>query len=220
MAIGLALLLGVRLPNNFARPYCAASIIEFWRRWHITLSFWLRDYLYIPLGGNRHGRAREIVNILVTMALGGLWHGANWTFVIWGMLHGIGVAGLHLLARGPAAFVLRAIPQWVAILITFHFVTLAWVFFRASTLAQAMTVLQAPFTSSWGDASAFASSQVFYLLLAVVFFASHRFDDHRRVRAMVRYVRGEIFWPLMLLCWVLAITVSQGNSAKFIYFEF
>ena len=84
MAIALALLLGVRLPNNFLRPYAAESLVEFWRRWHITLSFWLRDYLYIPLGGNRGGSAAEIRNILITMVLGGLWHGANWTFVIWG----------------------------------------------------------------------------------------------------------------------------------------
>jgi alginate O-acetyltransferase complex protein AlgI len=220
MAIGLALLLGVRLPNNFARPYCAHSIVEFWRRWHITLSFWLRDYLYIPLGGNRHGRLREIANILVTMALGGLWHGANWTFVIWGVLHGIGVAFVHLLGRTPGASIFRAIPQWLAVLITFHFVTLAWVFFRASTLEQALTVLQAPFTASWGNLASFASGQVFYLLLLTIFFISHGLDDHRHVKALVRYLRGEIFWPLMLLCWVLAITVSQGNSAKFIYFEF
>jgi len=92
MAIGPALLLGVRLPNNFARPYCATSIIEFWRRWHITLSFWLRDYLYIPLGGSRLGRTREVLNIFITMVLGGLWHGANWTFVVWGLLHAVGVS--------------------------------------------------------------------------------------------------------------------------------
>ena len=97
MAIGLALIIGVRLPNNFLRPYGAFSLIDFWRRWHITLSFWLRDYLYIPLGGNRDGRLRTYVNMIITMTLGGLWHGASWTFVIWGVLHGIGVAFVHFL---------------------------------------------------------------------------------------------------------------------------
>ena len=96
MAIGLALVIGIRLPNNFLRPYGAFSLIDFWRRWHITLSFWLRDYLYIPLGGNRDGRLRTYVNMIITMTLGGLWHGASWTFVIWGVLHGVGVAFVHL----------------------------------------------------------------------------------------------------------------------------
>ena len=103
MAIGLALIIGVRLPNNFLRPYGAMSLIDFWRRWHITLSFWLRDYLYIPLGGNRSGRLRTYLNMIITMTLGGLWHGASWTFVIWGLLHGLGVAFVHLCShRHPA----------------------------------------------------------------------------------------------------------------------
>src|SRR5205823_1872370 len=95
MAIGLAAMLGIRLPQNFLRPYGAPSLIDFWRRWHITLSFWLRDYLYIPLGGSRGGRLRQACNILITMALGGLWHGPNWTFLVWGILHGAGVASVH-----------------------------------------------------------------------------------------------------------------------------
>jgi alginate O-acetyltransferase complex protein AlgI len=90
MAIGIALLLGVKLPENFGQPYCAVSLVDFWRRWHITLSYWLRDYLFIPLGGSHHGLTRQIVNVMITMALGGLWHGANWTFVFWGVLHGSG----------------------------------------------------------------------------------------------------------------------------------
>ncbi len=97
MAIGIAYILRIRLPTNFLRPYTATSIVEFWRRWHITLSFWLRDYLYIPLGGNRLGYARQIVNLLITMVLGGLWHGAAFTFVIWGAVHGIGLAAVHML---------------------------------------------------------------------------------------------------------------------------
>ncbi len=219
MAIGLALLLGVRLPNNFLRPYTATSIIDFWRRWHITLSSWLRDYLYIPLGGNRHGRAQEMRNVIITMALGGLWHGASWTFVVWGLFHGTGVAVTHALQRAFGAA--RALPAWLGVLITFHFVTLGWVFFRAPSLRKAFEMLAAAFGGGgWTDASAFVSANLFLVALVLIFAAFHRYDDHRRVRAMVRYLRPEILWPVVLFLWVLAITVSQGNSAKFIYFDF
>src|SRR5213079_792995 len=95
----LGRLFGIELPKNFDSPYKAESPSDFWRRGHITLSFWLRDYLYIPLGGSRNGRLQEMRNIIVTMALGGLWHGANWTFVIWGVLHGVGVSAVHAIGR-------------------------------------------------------------------------------------------------------------------------
>jgi alginate O-acetyltransferase complex protein AlgI len=219
MAIGLALLLGVRLPTNFLRPYTAHSIVDFWRRWHITLSYWLRDYLYIPLGGSRHGRARETRNVILTMALGGLWHGASWTFVIWGLLHGIGVAIVHSvhLVAGAA----RGLPRWLGVLITFHFVTIAWVFFRAPTVENALRMLHASIAGSgWADVNAFAAKNAFVLLLLGIFFIVHRFDDHRRVRLAARYVRPEVFWPVLILFWIIAITVSQGSSAKFIYFDF
>jgi D-alanyl-lipoteichoic acid acyltransferase DltB (MBOAT superfamily) len=219
MAIGLALLLGVRLPTNFLRPYGAHSILDFWRRWHITLSHWLRDYLYIPLGGSRNGQIKEMRNVIVTMVLGGLWHGASWTFVIWGLLHGIGVATVHAVHR--VLNVSRTLPRWLGVVVTFHFVTLAWVFFRAPSVAKAAQMLRAPFTGGgWGDALSFAGRNVFVLVLVAIFFAVHRFDDHRRVKVAVRYVRPEILWPALILLWVIAITVSQGSSAKFIYFDF
>jgi alginate O-acetyltransferase complex protein AlgI len=146
MAIGIALLLGIRLPENFSRPYCAISLVDFWRRWHITLSYWLRDYLYIPLGGNRHGLQRQIVNVMITMVLGGLWHGANWTFVIWGALHGVGISVVHLAQR---LFDMPRIPRWLGILVTFHLVTFAWVFFRASTFHRALAVLSGLGSGGW-----------------------------------------------------------------------
>lgn len=219
MAIGLALMLGVRLPHNFLRPYAAGSLVDFWRRWHITLSHWLRDYLYIPLGGNRQGRLKAVRNVLITMTLGGLWHGANWTFVIWGLLHGIGIAFVQTL-RSARPGLLPSLPKWLAVLLTFHFVTFAWVFFRAPNLATAEKVLAAPFRGSWDNLSGFASAHAFVILLVVVFFVLHRFDDLRRVKAMARYMRAEILWPILLLAWMLAITISHGSSAKFIYFDF
>jgi alginate O-acetyltransferase complex protein AlgI len=219
MAIGLALLLGVRLPNNFLRPYTATSIVDFWRRWHITLSSWLRDYLYIPLGGSRHGRIHEARNIIVTMALGGLWHGASWTFVIWGLFHGIGVAAVHASHR--LLSIASALPKWLGVLITFHFVTLGWVFFRAPNVHQATEVLAALVTGGgWSSATTFLAGNLFVVCLVVGFFLIHPFDDHRRIKVVVRYVRPEILWPIILVLWVIAITVSQGSSAKFIYFDF
>lgn len=146
MAIGLSRIFGIRLPLNFNSPYKAASIIEFWRRWHMTLSRFLRDYLYIALGGNRHGPARRYANLVATMVLGGLWHGAGWNFVIWGALHGaylmINHAWAALAARLRFPSQARA---WTvfSIALTFAAVCFAWVFFRASDFARASAIVQA-----------------------------------------------------------------------------
>jgi len=152
IAIGVALLLGFRFPDNFDSPYRSRSLQEFWRRWHITLSRWLRDYLYIPLGGNRSGRFETERNIMLTMVIGGLWHGANWTFLFWGALHGGGlIIERHRRAR-------RAItgkappPAWLSWLVTFNFVCFAWIFFRAHSFGQAASVIERLFTG-WGQPS-------------------------------------------------------------------
>ena len=144
MAVGAALLFGIRLPFNFDSPYKARSIIDFWRRWHMTLSQFLRDYLYVPLGGNRRGPARLYINVMIVMVLGGLWHGAAWTFVAWGALHGafllINHAWRHWRGNRPAAF-----DRWgstISWLATLLAVIVAWVFFRAESFAAAMNVLE------------------------------------------------------------------------------
>jgi hypothetical protein len=167
MAIGLALLFGIRLPVNFRSPYQATSIIEFWRRWHITLSRFLRDYLYIPLGGNRLGENRRYLNLLVTMLLGGLWHGAGWNFLVWGGLHGLYLCINHLwLAfRGKAARV--AATGWAAKglgwAITFFAVVVAWVFFRARTATGAWQMLGGLFGFEAGS-SAYTSPGILRLM--------------------------------------------------------
>ncbi|HEV8248161.1 MAG TPA: MBOAT family O-acyltransferase, partial [Polyangiaceae bacterium] len=156
VAIGSALLLGVRFPRNFDSPYKAASVTEFWRRWHISLSTWLRDYLYIPLGGNRLGRVRTYLNLMLTMLLGGLWHGASFTFVVWGGLHGAALAVERLfrdrrpstlveteppMASGPRRSSDLAAPwglgRVLGVVLTFHLVLAAWIFFRAETFGKA-----------------------------------------------------------------------------------
>jgi alginate O-acetyltransferase complex protein AlgI len=140
MAIGLGLMFGFVFPKNFDSPYHARSITEFWRRWHLSLSTWLRDYLYIPLGGNRKGSGRTYVNLMLVMLLGGLWHGAAWNFVIWGGIHG-GMLACER-AMGKDSFWGR-LPQPVAVAITFAIVCIAWVFFRAATLPAAVAYLGA-----------------------------------------------------------------------------
>jgi len=148
MAVGLSLMFNIRLPANFNSPYRATNISEFWRRWHISLSTFLRDYLYIALGGNRHGAVRRYTNLLLTMVLGGLWHGAGWTFVLWGTLHGLYLMVNHgfraLLGAGrhgvwQASAVWRVL-SWA---LTMLCVVVAWVFFRAESLPGAMRMLQA-----------------------------------------------------------------------------
>jgi D-alanyl-lipoteichoic acid acyltransferase DltB (MBOAT superfamily) len=154
MAIGLSRMFGVILPLNFHSPYKAVNIIDFWRRWHMTLSRFLRDYLYFTLGGNRHGKMRRYLNLFVTMLLGGLWHGAGWTFVVWGALH-----GLYLMINHAWHALRRAFGQdpkkplswpmhWLSGLLTFLAVTVAWVFFRASDFDTAMTIIYAMFGSN------------------------------------------------------------------------
>jgi alginate O-acetyltransferase complex protein AlgI len=147
MALGIALMFNIRLPINFNSPYKATSIIEFWRRWHITLSIFLRDYLYIPLGGNRHGKLRRYINLLATMLLGGLWHGAGWTFVIWGALHGLYLTINHLWRDFVSGRLPNRIPLWLSSLaggiLTFVAVVSAWVVFRSENITQAITLLKA-----------------------------------------------------------------------------
>lgn len=153
MALGAARLFNIRMPINFNSPYRATSIQDFWHRWHITLSRFLRDYLYIPLGGNRCGPVRTSVNVLLTFVLGGLWHGASWTFVVWGLLHGTALT-VQRLWRGTA----RPLPVPVAWMLTLLFVTASWVFFRAHDLTDAIAMLRSmaglteqplPFEATW-----------------------------------------------------------------------
>jgi alginate O-acetyltransferase complex protein AlgI len=143
MAIGISLMFGIFLPLNFNSPYKARNIIDFWRRWHMTLSQFLRDYLYIPLGGNRHGRILRYVNLMITMLLGGLWHGAAWTFVAWGALHGaylcINHAWNNFAPKAPPT--LEPVARFAAFVLTFLAVVVAWVFFRADDINSAIYVL-------------------------------------------------------------------------------
>ena len=140
MALGLALMIGIRLPQNFDVPYRATSLQDFWRRWHMTLSRFLRDYLYVPLGGNRHGLSRQVLALVATMTFGGLWHGAGFTFVAWGLAHGLGLMVCLLWRRAGLAM-----PAALGLVLTFGFVSLTWVLFRAESFAASATLYKALF---------------------------------------------------------------------------
>jgi D-alanyl-lipoteichoic acid acyltransferase DltB (MBOAT superfamily) len=213
MAIGLALLLGFVFPQNFNRPYRSLSFREFWRRWHMTLSRFLRDYLYIPLGGSRQGRAKTVRNLMITMLLGGLWHGAAWGFVLWGGLHGAFLAAEHLLrGRGPQ---LPVLARW---LIVFHAVVLAWVVFRAPDLGDAATVVSrlvepGPATL-WSTAAVLAVAAVIGLQLV-----PERPLDALRLRAE-RLSPVALGAGLALVIVAVQATVPTQGVPPFIYFRF
>ena len=212
--------------RNFNQPYLAQSITEFWRRWHISLSTWLRDYLYVPLGGNRKGRTRTYANLMITMLLGGLWHGANWTFVIWGGLHGLYLAGHKILMRG-RKFEFDMTPRFsfgpiLRIVVTFNLVCLTWVFFRAADLSVAVEILTRILT--WAPGSPELESlvigervAVLLLTLVVVDWIQARRGDHAFL------VRWHWVPRAAAYAFIILLTLTIGNlidEVPFIYFQF
>ncbi|MGD9584507.1 MAG: MBOAT family protein [Lysobacterales bacterium] len=221
-AIGTSLCLGFSLPDNFRYPYAAIGFSDFWRRWHISLSSWLRDYLYVPLGGNRKGHWRTIANLMTTMLLGGLWHGASWTFVVWGGLHGLFLAVERVLnARfGGVAFWQRWAPRLLLGLLTYFLVNITWVFFRAQDFATAWRLLDTMLGLHFDGKPVLATIDL--LQVGVVIggmLIAHAVMRERQLHAVVgaapRAVVG-IVWATML--WLILIT--QGQSDAFIYFQF
>ncbi|HTK96326.1 MAG TPA: MBOAT family O-acyltransferase [Terriglobales bacterium] len=212
MAVGLAHLLGIQFPMNFNSPYKAVNISDFWRRWHISLSTWLRDYLFIPLGGSRKGVARTALNLFITMFLGGLWHGANWTFVCWGLYHGVLLAGYHLLRdRG-----LVPKSEWASRAVTFLMVVFGWVFFRSATLTQAMGIFGEMFgRAGLGDLH-LARVNGFYLGMilfswAVANFAPNTWEIKFEPKPRYAYALA------VLLVWTILLLQKES---PFLYFQF
>lgn len=215
MAIGIAALLGYAFPRNFDQPYRAASMQAFWRRWHISLSSWLRDYLYVPLGGGRRGLFASCVNVMITMLLGGLWHGAAWTFIAWGALHGAAQVVERL---GRAALGGRSvIPTIVGVLVTFHIVCLGWILFRAETFGVALQVLQ-----GLGRAGPVSVVTPFLLALVVGGLAMHWLPP-RAVGGLAERLQRAPSLTLGLLiglAFLLVEAVRPDGVAPFIYFQF
>jgi D-alanyl-lipoteichoic acid acyltransferase DltB (MBOAT superfamily) len=217
MAIGIAALLGYRFPLNFNQPYRATSLQDFWRRWHISLSSWLRDYLYIGvLGGNRHGFARQCANLLITMLLGGLWHGAKWTFVIWGGLHG-GVLALERIWDRFRPWPVR-LPRVLAWLITFHIVLVGWIFFRAESFAQAIAFLHGIATS--GASSAVVTPLALGLILfGMVIHFTPPMTGQRLAMALRRLPAPALGLIAGIVILIIDAMRFEG-VAPFIYYQF
>lgn len=211
MAMGLAALFGFDLPLNFDAPYRALSIREFWRRWHMTLSRFLRDYLYIPLGGSRAGSARTLAAIMGTMLMCGLWHGAGWTFVAWGGLHGAAVVvNRAWLAHG------RPLPPALAWALTLLFVIVGWVLFRAEDFGTAMTVLEA---MAGAGGAVLADDEAWWLVAAGSVLAL--FGPTNVALARMPWLpRRAVALPLALLLVAVTLRVGQGRGLEFIYFQF
>lgn len=242
-AIGIGACFGFSLPDNFRYPYAAIGFSDFWRRWHITLSTWLRDYLYIPLGGNRKGEFRTYVNLMVTMLLGGLWHGASWTFVVWGALHGTYLCVEKLIRE---RFVSRRKPpetpvevpvvvqaslapsflknstfnNFLLALFTFFLVNVTWVFFRATNFPTAWRMLSSMFGQTENGVAILPTIDMIKVTTVVVFMVIvHWFMRNTsvmHVAAKIKWWGLSIVWSLM----IIALIVSQKSSDSFIYFQF
>ncbi|UCH35948.1 MAG: MBOAT family protein [Armatimonadota bacterium] len=218
IARGLGYVFGYRLPVNFNLPHLATGFRDFWRRWHITLSTWLRDYLYIPLGGSRRGRRRNYFNLYMTMALGGLWHGASWNFVIWGSLH-----GFYLMAERALCGMkgLPAVHGWrrvLAILVTFHLTVIAWVFFRAQTFSDAAVMLR-HMLFEWSPRIVNFEVPVAAWLPLAALAAAHALASWRTWDPTLRaYPRWLV--PILYTAAAAAIMLYGAVGAEFIYFQF
>ena len=217
IAIGVALLLGFVLPVNFAFPYISASPQDFWRRWHISLSTWLRDYLYISLGGNRGNN--RLRNLFLTMLLGGVWHGASWTFVIWGGYHGLLLVITHAVSRfaKPTQRVTQALSRALGIVLTFYLVVIGWVFFRAPTLASAGRILRDMHHSAVAS-NVTHDSKVMLLLVVGAIPLCHLISALPRTSFFAK--RGRLLlWPTAAILIVMSIFFGASGHA-FIYFQF
>ncbi len=218
MAIGVSLLLGINLPTNFLSPYQASSITDFWKRWHITLSNFLRDYIYIPLGGNRKGLSLQSRNLIFTMLIGGLWHGASWTFVIWGGIHGLGLTILRL-KKHFLGNVFR-LPRFLSILITFNFVSFAWIFFRAKTITRSFEILKQLLVFDLSSFSQFCSENSFPIMLISFFLLTHKWDKWDYLKQISNNLPSRFFIPLLFVLWLIIISFASSSSGAFIYFDF
>lgn len=211
IAIGLAALLGYRLPDNFNFPYAAKSISDFWRRWHISLSSWLRDYLYIPLGGNRHGTLRTNLNLMTVMVLGGLWHGAAWSFALWGLWHGIGLIAERPFLSRESRFAASGLGQALRVFLVFNFVTLGWLFFKLQNSQEALLYLR-----TMASPNPYPTSVLTLLLIGMFGFpvVAYHVLATTRLRLSPRMV--QVLKGAMLFL----VVTSAGPAVEFIYFQF
>lgn len=223
MAIGIALILGFTFPANFDSPYQSRNIAEFWRRWHISLSSWLRDYLYISLGGNRKGERRTYINQMITMLLGGLWHGASWRFIIWGGLHGVALV-VHRFFRTRVA--VRQKWEWPAflkVLLTFHFVCFGWIFFRAANMATVGEMInQIVFHLNPGLLPEFVAAYQGVFMLMVIGYLLHFMPRDAELAAQESITNMSLGGKAAFVIGVIILVIQTKSAGiqPFIYFQF
>lgn len=223
MAIGIALIMGFRLGINFNFPYKSRNVSDFWKRWHISLSSWLRDYVYIPLGGNRKGEFRTYVNNMLTMLIGGLWHGAAWKFIYWGAMHGVGLI-IHKVCRP----VLVKIPdnyftKFIFWLITFSFIAASMTLFRANTVGDAVTILQSIFVNfRFSHFPQFFNAQPVWSVMMLILIVCHAIPEHWADYCRRKFIRSP--WVVKMLIFLMVvqfvIIYMSAEIAPFIYFQF
>jgi D-alanyl-lipoteichoic acid acyltransferase DltB (MBOAT superfamily) len=222
MAIGLALLMGFRLPDNFNAPYKSATITEIWRRWHLSLSSWLRDYLYISLGGNRKGNIRTYVNLMITMLLGGLWHGASWNMVLWGFMHGLALA-IEKLFNIPEKIAKSPILRIIGIFITFHIWAFTFIFFRAQSFQHAIDMLTQIFTYFQAEVLfQFVSGYSLVFVLILIGFITHYTPAKIEEYLKDKLANASLITQSAILTLVIWIVVQFKalDVHPFIYFQF
>ena len=214
MAIGLGLMFNIKLPVNFNSPYKAESIKEFWRRWHITLSRFLRDYLYIPFGGNRYGEFVTYRNLLITFIIGGIWHGAGWTFIFWGFLHGIALIINQLINK-----VNLSLHKYINVFLTFFFVNITWVFFRSTSWDQAISILERMFINYQGSLEfkligSYLDAPIFIIGIMLLFWKNAlEFASSFKISSKYLIL-------IILLLFINMIFMNSAISKEFLYFDF
>lgn len=227
MAIGIALLLGFRFPINFNSPYCSESVTDFWHRWHISLSTWLKDYLYIPLGGNRKGKIRTYINLILTMLLGGLWHGANLNFVVWGGMHGLAL-GCHKFLRQQIlnrdkCYHSLGWRKIIAVILTFHFVCFTWIFFRNTSFDGSYDMIKQIFTNFHGEIIFQIIHSYKSVFVLIIFgYLTHFIPDSidNRIIAYLSKV-NIITYAVLITCVIfIVIQIKSTDIQPFIYFQF
>jgi len=228
MAIGLAAIMGFKLCENFNSPYQATNITEFWRKWHISLSSWLRDYIYIPLGGNRNGKAMQQVNQLITMLIGGLWHGASWRFILWGGLHGLALITHKVYSQSALG---KAIPEnrftkFIGWLITINTVSVLWILFRVPDIEIATksinTVIETDFVTFWSYAQPFFNARPLVLIMILGGFALTILPNTWKALVKNHFVDAPLVYKALWLIVVIHLSLEmKGQGVQpFIYFQF
>jgi len=226
MAIGIARWCGFKIAANFDSPYKSSTITEFWRRWHISLSTWLRDYVYIPLGGNRKGKVRRYINLFITMLLGGFWHGANWNFILWGGMHGAALSldkGREYLAKKMRINVSAEVLRVAGIFITFNFVCFCWIFFRANSMGDAWAILHQIFTNFDGSVwwALFTNYQAVFLIMLAGFllhFIPKRQEE--KIKLYLEELPMAGYLTIAVIMFFIFIQIKTAQPVMPVYLQF